>query len=325
MQSGIINVYKEKGFTSFDVVAKLRGILHIKKIGHTGTLDPQAEGVLPICTGKATKACSMLIDTDKTYEVTMLLGKATDTYDIYGNVTAEKEVSATPEEVEEVIKSFVGTIEQIPPMYSAIKVNGKKLYELAREGKVIERKSRRVTIYNEETLSIDIPRVRMRVDCSKGTYIRSLCNDIGEELGCFACMEDLVRTKAGIFRVEESYRLSEIEDFARKKQIENIILPVNEVFNSYPKRYISDKYKKVCINGAKLSGEQFVDIKVNQIQPLNLQKIADNSQKIAYTDSDNGEKDNQMYRIYLEDGTFVGLYRNERGTYIPEKMFYEDI
>ena len=189
MKSGIINVYKEAGYTSFDVVAKLRGILHIKKIGHTGTLDPDAVGVLPICIGKATKVCDMLTNTDKTYVATLLMGVSTDTYDISGTILDEKEVNVTPEMVEKTIKSFIGEQDQIPPMYSAIKVNGKKLYELAREGKVIERKARRINIYNIEIIDINLPRVKMRIDCSKGTYIRSLCNDIGEKLGCHGCMD----------------------------------------------------------------------------------------------------------------------------------------
>ena len=196
MIHGIINVYKEKGFTSHDVVAKLRGIVGQKKIGHTGTLDPDATGVLPVCLGKATKLCDLLTDKNKTYEAVLLLGKTTDTQDITGEVLEEKSTEAlTEEKVREAIEGFIGDYEQIPPMYSALKVNGKKLYELAREGKVIERKARPVKILDIQILEIDLPKVRMEVSCSKGTYIRTLCHDIGEKLGCGGCMESLILTR----------------------------------------------------------------------------------------------------------------------------------
>ena len=185
MINGVLNIYKEKGFTSHDVVAKLRGITKQKKIGHTGTLDPDAQGVLPVCLGKATKLCDMLTDKDKVYEAVLLLGKSTDTQDITGTVLEEKSISGLTEEaVRKCIQAFIGEQEQIPPMYSALKVNGKKLYELAREGIEIERKARRITIHDIEILEVNLPRVRMSVHCSKGTYIRTLCNDIGEKLGC---------------------------------------------------------------------------------------------------------------------------------------------
>ena len=196
MVNGILNVYKEKGYTSHDVVAKLRGIVGQKKIGHTGTLDPDAEGVLPVCLGRATKVCDMLTEKDKTYEAVLLLGKETDTQDISGTVLRVGETEGlTQEQVKDCVMSFVGEYDQIPPMYSALKVNGKKLYELAREGKTIERKSRKVEIKEIRILEMALPRVRMEVSCSKGTYIRTLCHDIGEKLCCFGCMESLLRTK----------------------------------------------------------------------------------------------------------------------------------
>ena len=208
MIHGIINVYKEKGFTSHDVVAKLRGIVGQKKIGHTGTLDPDATGVLPVCLGKATKLCDLLTDKNKTYEAVLLLGKTTDTQDITGEVLEEKSTEAlTEEKVREAIEGFIGDYEQIPPMYSALKVNGKKLYELAREGKVIERKARPVKILDIQILEIDLPKVRMEVSCSKGTYIRTLCHDIGEKLGCGGCMESLIRTRVSTFRIEDAKTL----------------------------------------------------------------------------------------------------------------------
>lgn len=301
MKSGIINVYKEAGYTSFDVVAKLRGILHIKKIGHTGTLDPDATGVLPICIGKATKVCSMLTNKDKTYTATLLIGKSTDTYDISGTVTNESEVNVSPDEVRKVIMSFVGEIEQVPPMYSAIKVNGKKLYELAREGKVIERKSRKVTIYNIEVIDIDLPRATFKVECSKGTYIRSLCNDIGEKLGCFGCMESLVRNKVGDFSVDDAIIIEEIEKLAELNQVDSVILPIDEVFSSYYIVHIKEESTKKCLNGARLTLGDVVETDINQIA------------------------DDEFIRIYLQNDEFVGIYKKVNKNLILEKMFYENI
>ena len=178
MINGVINIYKERGFTSHDVVAKLRGILKQKKIGHTGTLDPDAEGVLPVCLGKGTRLCDMLTDHSKVYEAVLLLGQSTDTQDVSGNVLQEAPVDVSEEEVREAIMSFVGPYDQIPPMYSALKVNGQKLCDLARAGKEVERKARPVEIYEIQIEEIHLPRVRMTVSCSKGTYIRTLCHDI---------------------------------------------------------------------------------------------------------------------------------------------------
>ena len=227
MIHGIINVYKEKGFTSHDVVAKLRGIVGQKKIGHTGTLDPDATGVLPVCLGKATKLCDLLTDKNKTYEAVLLLGKTTDTQDITGEVLEEKSTEAlTEEKVREAIEGFIGDYEQIPPMYSALKVNGKKLYELAREGKVIERKARPVKILDIQILEIDLPKVRMEVSCSKGTYIRTLCHDIGEKLGCGGCMESLIRTRVSTFRIEDAKTLDEIEALKQEGKLAELLVPM---------------------------------------------------------------------------------------------------
>ena len=203
MVSGIINVYKEKGYTSFDVVAKLRGILKQKKIGHTGTLDPDAEGVLPVCLGKATKVCDLLTDKSKEYEAVLLLGTVTDTQDTSGTVLEQREVAVSEDTVREAIRSFVGDYMQVPPMYSALKVNGRKLCDLAREGKTVERAARPVKIFSIDILQVNLPKVRMRVHCSKGTYIRTLCQDIGEKLGCGGCMEKLLRTRVSEFCVED--------------------------------------------------------------------------------------------------------------------------
>ena len=189
--NGIINVYKEKGYTSHDVVAKMRGILKMKKIGHTGTLDPDAEGVLPLCIGNATKVVELIIDKDKAYDGVMKLGVTTDTQDMTGRITSINDVNVKEEEVEEACKKFVGGYDQLPPMYSAVKVQGKRLYELARKGQEVERKKRPVIIneilirgYNKEENEVSIS-----VSCGKGTYIRTLIHDIGYELGCGASMQ----------------------------------------------------------------------------------------------------------------------------------------
>ena len=195
---GIIVIRKEKGYTSHDVVAKLRGILSMKKIGHTGTLDPEAEGVLPVALGKGTRLVDMLTDKEKTYEAVLRLGVVTDTQDMTGTVLEEHPVHVTEEQIQDTVNGFLGEQMQVPPMYSALKVNGKKLYELAREGKTVERKARPVFFYGIEIQKIALPLIKLTVTCSKGTYIRTLCNDIGEALGCGGCMESLVRTKVGL-------------------------------------------------------------------------------------------------------------------------------
>ena len=206
MYHGIINIYKEAGYTSHDVVAKLRGILGQKKIGHTGTLDPDATGVLPVCLGVGTKLCDMLTDEDKEYVAELYLGVTTDTQDMSGTVLSRDEVNTDEEHLKEIIYSFKGSYEQLPPMYSALKVNGKKLYELAREGKTVERKTRNVYIKEIEIMEIKLPLVKMRVVCSKGTYIRTLCDDIGKKAGCGGAMKSLERTRVGRFYIEEALK-----------------------------------------------------------------------------------------------------------------------
>ena len=221
MINGIVNVYKEKGFTSFDVVAKMRGIFKQKKIGHTGTLDPDAEGVLPVCLGRATKVCDLLTDKDKEYETVLLLGVVTDTQDLTGEVLERKEVNASEKEVKSAILSFVGEYMQVPPMYSALKVNGQKLCDLARKGVTVERKARPVTIHGIEILSVDLPEVRMRVHCSKGTYIRALARDLGEALGSGAHLDGLRRTRTGGFRVEDALTVNQAVDLFNTRISEN--------------------------------------------------------------------------------------------------------
>lgn len=236
MIHGIINVYKEKGFTSHDVVAKLRGISGQRKIGHTGTLDPDAEGVLPVCLGRATKVCELLTDKDKTYRAVLLLGKTTDTQDTTGEVLSEASTEhLTEAQVEEAIMSFVGEYEQIPPMYSAVKIEGKKLYELAREGKTVERKSRKVCIHSIKIAEMDLPKIEIEVRCSKGTYIRTLCHDIGEKLGVGGCMDSLLRTKVSIFELENTMKLSEIQEYKDQGRFIECVMPVDAIFPEYRK------------------------------------------------------------------------------------------
>ena len=216
MYNGIMNVYKEAGYTSHDVVARLRGICKMKKIGHTGTLDPDAVGVLPVCLGSGTKLCDMLTDWDKEYIAVLRLGVTTDTQDMSGRILrqcpAGEAQRLDPEAVKAAVLGFVGDYDQIPPMYSALKVNGRKLYELAREGREVERRARRVQIREIEILALELPLVRMRVVCSKGTYIRTLCHDIGEQLGCGGTMESLTRSRVGIFGIEEALTLEQLEN-----------------------------------------------------------------------------------------------------------------
>lgn len=249
MADGIINVYKEKGFTSHDVVAKMRGILKQKKIGHTGTLDPMAEGVLPVCLGKATKLCDMLTDRTKTYEAVLLLGRETDTQDTTGEVLAEYPVRVNEDQVKEAVLGFLGHYDQIPPMYSALKVDGKKLYELARAGKEVERKARPVEILEIRVDRIELPRVTMTVTCSKGTYIRTLCYDIGRKLGCGGCMESLLRTRVSGFCLKDSLTLSRIEELRDEGSLEQHILAVDKVFSEYPAVIMKPDFDKLVHNG----------------------------------------------------------------------------
>ena len=299
MKSGIINVYKEKGFTSFDVVAKLRGILRTKKIGHTGTLDPDAEGVLPVCIGRATKVCDILTDKDKVYEAVMLLGVETDTQDTSGEILKELPVEVSEDAVREAILSFVGEYAQVPPMYSALKVNGKKLYELAREGKTVERKARNVQIFSIEILEMDLPRVRMSVHCSKGAYIRTLCHDIGGMLGCGGCMEKLLRTKVGVFGLADTLKLSEIDQLAKEGLVEEKIISVDELFDDYVKVWMKKEFDVVVHNGNRIQKRMFE------------QKLDSNAERL---------------RVYDSENTFIGIfeYSKERNDYKPVKMFYEN-
>lgn len=296
MFNGILNVRKEKGFTSHDVVAKLRGILRQKKIGHTGTLDPAAEGVLPVCLGSATKLVEFLTDRSKTYRAVLLLGVETDSQDMTGTVLATREVRCSEDEVRAAAQSFVGGYDQIPPMYSAKKQGGKKLVDLARQGITVERPARRVDISDICFEEISLPRAVMTVDCGKGTYIRTLCHDIGEKLGCGGAMEVLLRTRVGSFRLEDAYTLSELEAAMQAGEIEDMIVSIEDCLGLYPARKALPEADAKLRNGNAV-GESVVS----------------------------GETDDEgaLVRLYLSDGSFVGLFQKRGGQYWAEKMFLE--
>lgn len=288
-------IRKEKGFTSHDVVAKLRGILHMKKIGHTGTLDPDAEGVLPVALGKATRLVDMITDKEKTYEAVMRLGVVTDTQDMSGTVLSQTEdISVTEEELRTVIGSFVGDYMQVPPMYSALKVNGKKLYELAREGKTVERKARPVHFYEIEILDIDLPLVRFCVTCSKGTYIRTLCHDIGEKLGCGAAMETLLRTKVGRFTLDDAITLAQTEEAVQAGEIESKVVGIEQILAEYPRVCCTEAGDRLLANGNPL------------VQALV-----------------SAEEKGGWIRMCNSQGNFAGVYQwdEKRDRYFPVKMF----
>lgn len=300
MIHGVINIHKEKGFTSHDVVAKLRAIVGQKKIGHTGTLDPDATGVLPVCLGKATKLCDMLTDKDKTYETVLLLGKTTDTQDISGTVLSEKSCDGIDNDaVTRCIGEFVGEYLQIPPMYSALKVNGKKLYELAREGIEIERKARPVVIHEIRIKEIALPRVRMEVSCSKGTYIRTLCHDIGEKLGCGGCMEELVRTKVSRFTLEDSYTLEEVRQKKEDGTLSEILIPIDAMFGQYQSVILKSQYESLVCNGNMF-----------------LKKHIDGEIELT---------DGEYVRVYSHSGRFIAIYayQQREKTFKIVKMFFD--
>ena len=291
--NGILIVNKEAGFTSFDVIAKLRGILGMKKIGHTGTLDPMATGVLPVLLGNATRISDYLTDYDKCYIAGVKLGLTTDTEDITGTVLSEKPVNVTEEQLLSVIPSFLGNIMQLTPMYSARKVNGQKLVDLARKGITVEREKKPVCI--KELKVSDFSRAegtfKLYVLCSKGTYVRTLCHDIGEALGCGACMTSLQRIKTGRYELSEARTLSEIETAVKTGKIDGLIYPTDSVFTEYERADVTEEGKKYLLNGNPLKPEQLS-------KPCHTQKI----------------------RVYV-DGSFAALYEFRNGIYRPDKMF----
>ena len=297
--NGIINVYKEKGYTSHDVVAKMRGILKIRKIGHTGTLDPDAEGVLPLCIGNATKVVELIVDMDKAYDGVMKLGITTDTQDMTGKIMSIKDVNIKEEEVEEACKKFVGGYDQLPPMYSAVRVQGKRLYELARKGQEVERKKRPVKIneillrgYNKKENEVSIS-----VSCGKGTYIRTLIHDIGQELGCGASMQSLVRTRVGNFLLDNALKLGEIEKLVSQGRILDHLLAVDQMLDNYGKIVVRREYNKLIYNGNIFYEKQTQEIQTS--------------------------KEEKHYRVYDADNKFIAIYayNNEKGVFRPVKMF----
>lgn len=301
MYNGIINVYKEPGYTSHDVVARLRGILKQKKIGHTGTLDPAAEGVLPVCLGSGTRLCDMLADRTKTYQAVMLLGVTTDTQDTTGAVLSQNREGAmalTDEEIRRTVIGFKGDYAQIPPMYSALKVDGKKLYELARAGKEIERKARPVQILEISVDKIQLPRVEMTVTCSKGTYIRTLCHDIGGLLGCGGAMEHLIRTRVDHFHIGDSLRLEEIEALRDEGRVAEAVCTVEEALAAYPPLTVLPSGDKALKNGNPCFRQQLKEVPSD---------CADGS----------------LYRMYNSQGEFTGVYQyqKEKRWWKPWKMF----
>ena len=297
MINGIIIVNKETGFTSHDVVAKLRGICGQKKIGHTGTLDPAATGVLPVCLGSGTKLCDMLTDRDKEYVAELLLGVETDTQDTTGSVLRESPVTVTEEEVSRACLSFLGDYDQIPPMYSALKVDGKKLYELARAGKEVERKARRVRILELEILEMRLPVVKLRVVCSKGTYIRTLCSDIGQKLGCGGAMQSLQRTKVGRFRLEDALTLGDLQQLKDSGEPERVVQPVDSLFEETPALHVTAEAARLLENGNALFPAQFAETVTPEPE--------------------------RWVRVYRPDGRFAGIYAYEeqKRWYRPVKMF----
>ena len=286
MPCGIIIIDKPEGWTSQDVAAKLRGVFHERRVGHGGTLDPMATGVLPIFMGRATRAVEFFESAEKEYVAGLRLGIQTNTQDITGEVLEEQPVTVTREQVEEVLKRFLGPQEQIPPMYSAVKIGGKKLYELARQGKTVERKARKIEILELELLDGDGADYRIRVRCSKGTYVRTLCHDIGQALGCGGCMSSLRRTKAGCYELARSVTMDAL---LAHENPESLLLPVDSLFAHLPVHKVGEAQLKYVYNGAAVKAS-----------------VADG-----------------FYRVYAPDGTFLMVGRAKDGMLHTEKSFFE--
>ena len=283
---GIVIVDKPQDWTSQDVVSKLRGVLHTKRIGHGGTLDPMATGVLPVFVGRGTRAVEFFEHAEKTYEATVQLGLTTDTEDVWGNTLEEKQVTVTEDEFLNILPQFRGEIQQVPPMYSAIKVNGQKLCNLARKGKEVERPSRTVTIYELECLEFTGSTAKLRVHCSKGTYIRTLCKDIGAALGCGGCMAALRRVTAGEYTIGEAVPL---ETIVNSSDPEQYLRPVDTVFAAYPAVTLTANQEKRCRNG--------------------------NSFSISLAED--------TYRAYSQQGEFLMLAKVESGVMSTVKSFFQ--
>ncbi|WP_066893762.1 tRNA pseudouridine(55) synthase TruB [Clostridium nigeriense] len=287
---GVINIFKNTGMTSFDVVRIIKKASGTKKVGHTGTLDPEASGVLPVCIGKGTKIIDYIMNSDKVYEVELKLGIITTTYDLEGEIIEEKDPSNIDnKEILNVINSFIGEYSQIPPMYSALKQNGVRLYELARKGIEVEREGRIISIYNIEDIKINNPYICMKVTCSKGTYIRSLCYDIGKQLGVGAAMTKLKRSKTSKFSEDDSINISEINS----ENIKNFIIRIEDALDAYDKIVVLNNYCRLLINGVRVFDKRFT--------------------------RDNIEVD-KLYRVYDEDNNFIGLGKSNHQGFKIEKL-----
>lgn len=296
--NGILNVYKEKGYTSHDVVQLLRKWSGQKKVGHTGTLDPEAEGVLPICFGKGTKVVDYITGQKKQYKACMRLGITTTTEDHTGTIIKQRSVNYDPKSIEKVLLSFIGKYQQIPPMYSAIKIKGRRLYELAREGKEVKREPRTVYIdHIEVTRWIPPDQVEFIVDCSKGTYIRTLCADVGEQLGCGAHMNGLLRTQVGDFHISNSFTLEQIAEKIKTQSFHQILMPIAELFQTYPKIYVKESADRSLGNGHTI-----------------YEKGIDQIQSDAFQE--------RLFCMYTSAGDFIGLYQ---GTKEQEQVFYKPV
>ena len=289
--NGVLNIFKPKGMSSFDVVRVVKKVAKTGKVGHTGTLDPEATGVLPICIGRATKIIDYIMDSEKIYEVTFKLGIRTTTYDLEGEVLEKRDTSnLRDEDILGVIKDFIGEYSQVPPMYSALKQNGVRLYELARKGIEVERQGRLIKIYNIEDIKINNPYISMKVTCSKGTYIRSLCYDIAEKLGVFATMTELNRAKTSVFSQENSININDLTE----ENIDNYIVTMEEALNKYEAITVHGKYVKLLVNGVRVADSRFTKDKV-----IN----------------------NTLYRVYDENNNFIGLgERNDAGFKIEKLL-----
>lgn len=279
--NGVLVMHKPQGFTSFDVIGKLRGILHMKRLGHTGTLDPMAEGVLPVLVGTATRAADILPVEDKTYRASFRLGLTTDTQDITGQVVTQQQPHVNEGTLREVLSRFVGEISQIPPMYSAVKVDGKRLYQLAREGKEIQRPARLVRVDSIDLLSFheESGSGEVEVRCGKGTYIRTLLHDLGQALGCGCCMTALLRTECCGFTLQQAHHFDEVQAAADQGQIEKLLIPTDTLFETLPKLKLGANESRLYRNGVKL--------------PLN--------------QLDGVRADTKSYRIYDSEDVFLGL------------------
>ena len=290
MANGIIAIDKPQGWTSQDVTARLRRVFNTRRIGHGGTLDPMATGVLPVFVGRATRGVEFFEHAEKTYETVLRLGITTDTEDITGTVLSEQDAFVTGEMLEAVLEQFRGEIMQVPPMYSAIKINGRKLVDLARKGREVERQPRPITIHELTLLGMEAEGIRLRVRCSKGTYIRTLCKDIGEALGCGGCMSELRRVQAGTYTIAESIPLKKLlEESEQGLDVEHYLRPVDSMFTAYPDLALNEKQTRLVKNGNAFTGQ--------------------------YRDG--------TYRVYAPDGEFLALCRAENGTVSTIKSFFE--